>query len=303
MQPLPYNVVGVGGGIGRMRNRAIVFSLAATVGVMGLFVARILWVGGMFRSIEPHFAGRCHLVNGPVGPEDLTIHPKTGVAYISACDRHAVFSGKPVPGAIFSYDLNATDARPINRTPNADISFQPHGLSLWVGADGREVLYVINHPPAGSGTPMHTVEVFDLKDGSLVHRASLTDPSLIMPNDLVAVGYDRFYLTNTHHHRPGRMQTVETYLQIPWATVLLYADGTFRPAIENLVFPNGINVSADGRTIYVATTTPRRILVYATCAPMRWRSATRSSSTAAPTTSRSTPTAASGSARIRSCCS
>jgi len=242
--------------------KALAVALVLVAVVAGMFAARIVWIGGVFRSIKPHFAGRCHLVEGPVGPEDLTIHPQTGVAYISASDRRAVFSGKPVPGAIFAYDLNAADPHPINLTPNADISFQPHGLSLWVGDDGREVLYVINHPAPQSGQPANTVEIFDLKDGALAHRATLTDPLLVMPNDLVAVGYDRFYLTNTHAHPFGRMQTVETFLQIPGAKVLLYADGRFRPAIENLVLPNGINVSADGRTIYVAATTPRSVLVY-----------------------------------------
>jgi arylesterase/paraoxonase len=44
--------------------------------------------------------------------------------------------------------------------------------------------------------------------------------------------------------------------------VLLYANGKFRPAIHDLVLPNGINTSADGKTIYVATTTSRTVLVY-----------------------------------------
>src|SRR5512143_1640456 len=117
---------------------AILFGVLTVVAAV--FAAGIVWIGGVFRSIEPHFAGRCHLVEGPVGPEDLTIHPRTGVAYISASDRRAVFGGKPVPGAIFAYDLNAADPHPVNLTPNADIAFQPHGLSLWVGDDGREVL-------------------------------------------------------------------------------------------------------------------------------------------------------------------
>jgi len=242
--------------------RTLLIALGLVAVLVVLFIGRIVWIGGVLRTITPHFAGRCHLIEGPVGPEDLTIHPKTGVAYISASDRRAMGRGTPVPGGIFAYDLNAADARPVNLTPNADISFQPHGLSLWVGEDGREVLYVINHPPVSGGQRMNTVEIFDLVDGKLSHRASLTDGLLVMPNDLVAVGYDRFYLTNTHGHPPGALQTAETYLTLPEAKVILYADGKFRPAIEQLVFPNGINVSADGRTVYVALTTPREILVY-----------------------------------------
>ena len=32
------------------------------------------------------------LVPGPVGPEDITIHPRTGIAYVSATDRRAVLA-------------------------------------------------------------------------------------------------------------------------------------------------------------------------------------------------------------------
>lgn len=242
--------------------RVLGISLVVIVAVVAVLVGRIVWIGGAFRTIAPHFAGRCRLVTGAVGPEDLTIHPKTGVAYISASDRRAMRHGNPVAGAIFAYDLNAPDAHLVNLTPKANASLQPHGLSLWIGADGREVLYVINHAPTPGGPPRHTVEAFDLVNGGLVHRASFSDPLLVMPNDLVAVGYDRFYVTNTHNWPPGWIQAAETFLQIPGAKVVLYADGQFRPAIEGLVFPNGINASADGRTIYVALTTPRRILVY-----------------------------------------
>ncbi len=245
-----------------MRKKKTVIVLAVTVAVIGGFVLRTLWRAGAFLSIEPHFSGRCRLVSGPMGPEDLTIHPKSGVVYISASDRRAALAGRPVPGAIFAYDLNTDDAEPVNLTPNADTSFQPHGISLWVDEDGRDSLFVIKHPMMAGGTPDHTIEVFDLEDGGLVHRSSLTDESLVMPNDMVAVGRDEFYLTNTHHYPPGTMQTLETYLQLSRANVLHYRDGAFREALKGMRFPNGINVSRDGRTLYVAGTTDKSVQIY-----------------------------------------
>jgi arylesterase / paraoxonase len=245
-----------------MRFRTIVIVFLVLVAAVAAFVVRTLYLAGTFRSIEPHFAGTCRLIEGPVGPEDLTIHPRTGVAYVSASDRRAVAAGKPVPGAIYSYDTNVEDAVPVNLTPDAGVSFQPHGISLWSGGDGPDVLFVINHPPAGTGFPTNTVEIFDVEPDRLVHRATLTDPQLIMPNDLVAVGPDRFYLTNTHGNRPGLWQTIETYLQLGRAKVLYYDARGFRPVLEGQVLPNGINVSRDGRTLYVASTTLRSLLVY-----------------------------------------
>jgi len=245
-----------------MRRRLLwMVPLVLVIGV-SLWSLRLLWFAGAFRRIHSHFAGTCHLVRGPVGPEDITIHPRTGIAYISAADRRSVARGAAVPGAIYAYDTTAAQAVPVNLTPQADIGFQPHGISLWTGADGHDVLFVVNHPVHADHTQTNSIEIFDLVDGALVHRATLTDPLLVTPNDLVAVGVDRFYVTNTNRYPAGRMQTVETYLQIPGAQVLFYGPGGFRPAITGLVLPNGINVSPDGRTLYVASTTGLAIRLY-----------------------------------------
>jgi arylesterase/paraoxonase len=245
-----------------MRRRLIGIVLLVAVVAAGGWTLRLLWLAGAFRRIDPHFAGTCRLVRGPVGPEDITIHPRTGIAYVSATDRRAVLAGRPVPGAIFAYDLNASPPTITNLTPKADSRFQPHGISLWAGADGRDALFVVNHPMVGETPDPHNIEIFDVTDGGLVHRATLTDPLLVMPNDLVAVGIDRFYVTNTHKNPPGSMQTIETYLQLSGAQVLFYGPGGFRPAIKDLVLPNGINVSPDGQSLYVASSTGLAVRFY-----------------------------------------
>src|SRR5262249_9677087 len=93
-------------------------------------------------------------------------------------------------------------------------------------------------------------------------RATLTDPLLVMPNDIVAVGVDRFYLTNTHRHPPGMMQTIETYLRLKGAQVLFYGPGGFRPPLTDGVLPHRIHLSRGGRTLYVAAMPERRVRVY-----------------------------------------
>lgn len=246
-----------------MRGRIIIVILLAAVVLVGGWVLSLLYRAGTFRRIHPHFSGTCTLVKGPIGPEDLTIDRRSNVAYISASDRRAFFAGNPVPGAIYAYDLNQPGAKPINLTPKAGVSFQPHGISLWSDPDGQDVLFVVNHPPQGSASRQHTVEIYDLDNGRLFHRATLSDPLLVMPNDIVAVGLDRFYVTNTHYYPPGFRQTIETYLQRPGAQLIYYDQGGFRVAVPDLVFPNGVNVSPDGRSLYLAMVTPRSVRVYA----------------------------------------
>jgi len=244
-----------------MLKTAGIILVVAVLGV-GAFTLRTVYLAGYFRTINPHFDGTCRLIEGPVGSEDLTIDRSAGVAYISSSDRRGAAAGNPKPGAIYSYDLNAESAAPINLTPDADTSFQPHGISLWVGPDHRRVLYVINHPVRGTAAYRNSVEVFEILGTGLRHRSTIVDARLVMPNDLVAVDEDRFYLTNTHHNPPGAMQSVETYLRLSGANVLYYGRHGFEVAVENLVFPNGINVSHDGKTVYVASTTMQEVQIY-----------------------------------------
>jgi arylesterase/paraoxonase len=244
----------------RLKTMGIIL-LVAALGIAA-FTLRTVYLAGYFRSITQGFDGHCRLVEGPVGAEDLTIDHAAGVAYISASDRRATMAGTPRPGALYSYDLNVENAVPLNLTPSADTSFQPHGISLWVGADRRRMLYVINHPVAGTAPYPHSVEVYEVLGGGLLHRSTIVDERLVMPNDLVAVEEGRFYLTNTHSNPPGRAQTMETYLRLRGANVLYFGSHGFEVAVSDLVFPNGINASADGKTVYVASTTVQNVQMY-----------------------------------------
>jgi arylesterase/paraoxonase len=217
----------------------------------------LYWVAGQFKTIEPHFSGKCKAVAGVVGPEDITIHPETGIAYVSACDRRALQDGKPGGGAIYAYDLNAVTAEPVNLTPDADRDFRPHGISLYVGEDGRDVLFVINHQGGE-----HRIDIFDLKDGGLAYRKSLRSPMLVSPNDIVGVGPEAFYVTNDHRYPSGWMRKVEDYLRLRRSNVVYYDGSEFVEAASGIGYANGINVSPEGRLLYVCSITGGSLYVY-----------------------------------------
>lgn len=225
--------------------------------VLGGLTLQILYASGHFKTLEPHFDGACTPITGLVGAEDVTVHPRTGVAYISATNRRSVRAGGPGRGAIYAYDLKATSPRLRNLTPAADADFRPHGINLYLGDDGREVLYAINH--AGG---RHSIEIYDFVDIKLFHRATLSDPLLVTPNDLVAVGYDRLYVTNDHANAAGVTRAFEEYLRLPISTVVYYDGERFAEAASGIGYPNGINVSPDGETLYVASTTGGSVFVF-----------------------------------------
>ncbi len=244
------------------------FVLLVLVLGIGSYVLYIYVKAGELTSIEPHFAGTCKRVPGVVGPEDITFHPRTGTAYISSDDRRATLAGRPVPGAIFGYDL--TGGQPPRRlTPKADPTFHPHGIGLWVAPDGRTLLFVVNHPGSslfgdnpGKG-PAHTIEIFEVgADGMLVHRRRIESEMLISPNDIAPVGEDRFYVTNDHGTEPGFGRTLEEYLRLKKASVLYFDGKRFVEAASDIRYANGIAVSADGAQVFVAMVTSFAVAVY-----------------------------------------
>ena len=243
---------------------ALIFlSLVLVVAGYGAYVYVI---AGELKSIEPHFAGSCRAVEGVVGPEDIIILPDRQTAIISSDDVRATSAGQPQPGAILAYDLKDTQATAVNLTPDAGHSLHPHGMGLYEAVDGALRLFVVNHPEAPSGDQLwarsHTIEIYDLVDGKLVYQRTISDDLLISPNDVVAVGPDQFYVTNDHGGGSEFMLTLEEYLMLERANVLYYDGTRFTVAVKGFLYPNGINISRDGRQVYVASSTGRKIGVF-----------------------------------------
>jgi arylesterase/paraoxonase len=223
----------------------------------GIFIFDTLRMAGEFKPIEPHFAGRGQRIDGFVGAEDISIHPQSGVAFISCDDRRSNRSGENKPGAIYSFDLNLEPPQPRNLTPNLPFEFHPHGISLYTGAGSGARLFVVNHRAEG-----HFIEIFDLADSLLVHRDSISGPLMHSPNDVVAVGPRQFYVTNDHGSTSRLGRTLEEFLRLSKCTVLYYDGAQFSVAANGIRYANGINCSPDGRQIYVASVTKLGIEVY-----------------------------------------
>ena len=232
----------------------------------GLYLA---WDAGEFRQVRSLHPGHCRQVPGLPGSEDITVHPSGGFAFVSSDDRRSVMAGKPVPGAIFRYPLKPGLSEPVNMKPNAGNDFRPHGVALHVDDVGRETLFVVNHPgaplfadSAGHDGPDHTIEIFDVIDGELSHRETVSDTLLISPNDVIAIDHERFYFTNDLGSASGFRRTLEGYLRLPWSNVVYFDAEVFQVVADGLTYANGINLSPDGRYLYVAEVTRKRVREY-----------------------------------------
>ncbi|MCW5724343.1 MAG: SMP-30/gluconolactonase/LRE family protein [Maricaulaceae bacterium] len=215
---------------------------------------------GVLASHEPLLADQCRRLDVAPGAEDVTIDPETGVVFVSAAPRRAAQGS----GGIYAFHVDDPEGTLALVSHGAPEDFMPHGISLWRGegagpAGGRR-LFVINHPRAGG----HTVEVFDaLWDGfTLTHVETISYPELASPNDLAATGPRSFYASNDRRFPDGIMGTLEAYFGLPLASVSHFDGERGHIAARGLIYANGVTLSADGRTLYVAEIIGRRITVY-----------------------------------------
>ncbi len=237
--------------------RAVLLFVLLLVVVMA---GRVLYVmvpaSGIFATLEPVLVESCTRVDVASGTEDVTIDPDTRLAFVSASERR---DPELPAGGIYAFQLDAA-SMPQRVSVDAPEDFRPHGISLYKGADGTKRLFVINHPKAGG----HAVEIFDVAEGGmLAHVKSVSFDAMHSPNDLVAVGPESFYASNDRGYRDGFLSMVEAYLALPLANAVYWDGQTGSVAVSGLAYANGINVSADGGTIYIAEFLGRKVGVYA----------------------------------------
>lgn len=237
--------------------RKVLITICVILVFFAAFVAKTLYDSGQFKTIRQHYEGDCIRVESLPGPEDITLHPRTGIAFISSDDRRAAMAGAPVQGAIYAVDLTGKSPAPKKLTAGFDKEFHPHGISLYLDGTGKTFLFVINHTKEG-----HFVERFEYTGGALVHRESIRHPLMFSPNDLVAVGAHSFYATNDHGFTSSAWRMLEDFLPLKRSYVMYYDGKDMRVVAKGFGYANGINVSADGKILYLAATLDKAIHVF-----------------------------------------
>ena len=225
-----------------------------------LLIAVTVWIfygAGLFTHIDNEFAGSCKAVLGAPGSEDITVDHDQGIAYLSSLDRGALTAVGDVEGDVYALDLTLPGAQPVNLTQSLNMGFDPHGLSLWKNPDGLDRLFVVNHHGGE-----HSVEIFEITPAGLRHIRKVSGTAMNSPNDIVAVGPDRFFATNDSYFADDFLLIAEKFLRLPINNVVYYDGNRFNVSITTLAFPNGINVAPDGSALYVATWGGRDVHLY-----------------------------------------
>jgi arylesterase/paraoxonase len=218
-----------------------------------IFVAHTFISTGYFRTIENTFNGSIvKKVNLP-GAEDITISHQDSFAIISSTKRGMHPLEENEIGGLYFMDLKTQEFNVIPLTSNFNKPFAPHGISF-KNLNSSYKIMAINHTLSG-----HSIEVFNLKNKTLTHEETLTDESMISPNDVVMIDDNTFYFTNDHKYTEGFGRLTEDYLGRALSNVI-YFDGTsYREVANGIAYANGINYDAKRNLLFVAS--PRKFLI------------------------------------------
>lgn len=229
-------------------------------------VLRTLNAAGVFSDLTPAFKGTCRTIGGVVGAEDIAIDREAGLAFISATDRRAQPAKSSAQDGLYLFQF-AHPERGVTRLSGAPKDFHPHGISLYRAQGGPLTLMAVNHRRDGTSS----IDIFAVTEGkdavgapavSLSERASVHSSLIFSPNDVAAVGPDRFYVTNDHTSRTDFGRMLEIYLLLPRANVVYYDGAVPRVVAEGLRYANGVALSRDYTRLYVAETLGREIRTY-----------------------------------------
>lgn len=234
--------------------------ILATILLVSLFALKTVWQSGAFKTITNSFSGTTQKIEGLAGVEDITIDQTTGIAFLSSDDRwSAMLHNQPTKGSIYKLNLSDSVPQPVSLTLGfQQEDFHPHGISLLQTPEGKKILFVINHRKSGN-----FIERFEFRNDSLRHLESVSDDLIISPNDVVGVGERSFYVTNDHDEKNSGWRRVKDFLSIGTGNVCYY-DGkkVSATSIKDIKYANGINVSPDGKKLYLASTTARSVFIY-----------------------------------------
>lgn len=253
-------------------------------GVLALIIIALVWAGcevyrvsGVGLPLETKLAADCVRVDVAPGAEDIQYDPGTGLAFITAENRRVIDHANPAPGmgtadgnGVYVVDVSGPldelgAARRVS--PEEWRDFRPHGLYLWSGEDeeGSAIkrLFVVNHKSLARENIEQNIEIFDVGEGgSLTHLESVSFPEMFSPNDVVAVGPRQFYASNDVVNREGVALYAEVLFSLPISSAVYFDGEEGRTVAEGLAFGNGINVSPDGKSVYIAEWTDHQVSFY-----------------------------------------
>lgn len=223
--------------------------------VLGLYVLNIFYSTGFFRTFENTKIESDQIQIA--GAEDMQVSYEDNFMLISSDDRASRRYSDTIQGHLYYLDLIENSAEPVKLTADLILPFFPHGISMFRKDENYYSVFVVNHVKGN-----HSIELFDLFGDSLVHKYTYTDPSMVSPNDVVAIGENEFYFTNDHGKTKGIGKVLEEYLPLASSNVVHYDGSSYQEVANGILYANGINFDADRNLLFVASSRGFEVKAY-----------------------------------------
>jgi hypothetical protein len=243
---------------------------------MGGLLAGALWLACPTNAAERPGVGECapsgelSLLCGMEKPEDLAALP--GGRWIIASGMSSASGLHLIDGKAKTWERWIAPVATAPRAPFAGCASQPlpdefqaHGISLRDTGRGRAILYVVNHggrepvQDLSNGRGHETIEVFDIntngKKPALSWAGCVPLPGKLVANSVVSRPDGTIFATVLVEPEHS---VDEIFARKPTGAVYRWKPGAVafeRLAGTELVGNNGIEVSADGKILYVASFT------------------------------------------------
>lgn len=238
-----------------MRTRSLLLILLILIVVS--FFGKLIIDAGAFRPLSPHFSGACREIKGIPGPEDLEYESESGLVFISSDTRPERHGEKTKNGAIYILDPRDPSAQPIQVSKDLGFTFHPHGLSLF-NDKGRITLFVINHRESEG-----TIEVFEWREKTLTHLRTIRSSLLKNHhNDVAAVSPTGFYVSHEQGSETPLLRSLESYSRVGLGNIMFYDGNEFSVKAKGLGYGNGLTLTKDGRSLFVAEMLKLQVRVY-----------------------------------------
>jgi len=228
--------------------------LIGLVVVLLAFIAYTFISTGFFRDINNTESYEIIAEIPMKGAEDFSISYEDNFMIISQDDRAARLNGRKRKGGLYYLDLAGDRFEPVEISHFSD-DFYPHGISLLKLDSAHYQILAVNHAKG------HSIERFELFGDSLVHLESYRDETMISPNDVIALDEHSFYFTNDHGYTSKLGLLAENYLGLRVSNVV-YFDGDFTIAAENIAYANGLNIDRTRSELVVASPRDFKIKYY-----------------------------------------
>ena len=225
----------------------LVILVWAVLGIILLtMVIQALMAIGLFSFVSPVTPGICRAIPLP-GPGDLAYDDKSRTLFIAA--RNGLFA------------LPNGAATPLKITGPAP-GFQPTAISVGYDVGGAPALQVMGRTAAGRmATESYTVTFDGTNVPRLVSENEIQGGLIGRAQGIAAIGNGRFYVA-VDPTKNDLIAWADRYFLRSRATVLFFNGTLFHSAILGLSDPTAVAVTPDGKHLFVASRSERRLLAF-----------------------------------------